>query len=96
MNKKSVGSKEAAEKLVKNIRRRTSRKYSAEEKIRIVLAGLRGEESIAALCRREGVAESLYYGAVRQTSPNISIHLTPISMRSLKSATRLERRHGLV
>jgi len=61
MNKKSVGSKEATEKLVKNIRRRTSRKYSAEEKIRIVLAGLRGEKSIAALCRREGIAESLYY-----------------------------------
>ena len=61
MNKKSVGSKDAAEKLVKNILRRTSRKYSAEEKIRIVLAGLRGEESIAALCRREGIAESLYY-----------------------------------
>ena len=60
MNKKSVGSKDAADKLVKNIRRRTSRKYSAEEKIRIVLAGLRGEESIAALCRREGIAESLY------------------------------------
>jgi len=46
MIKKSVGSKDAADKLVKNIRRRTSRKYSAEEKIRIVLAGLRGEESI--------------------------------------------------
>jgi len=61
MNKKSVGSKDAADKLLKNIRRRTSRKYSAEEKIRIVLAGLRGEESIAALCRREGIAESLYY-----------------------------------
>ena len=61
MNKKSVGSKDAADKLVKNIRRRTSRKYSAEEKIRIFLAGLRGEESIAALCRREGIAESLYY-----------------------------------
>ena len=61
MNKKSVGSKDAAEKLVKNIRRGTSRKYSAEEKIRIVLAGLRGEESIAALCRREGIAESVYY-----------------------------------
>ena len=60
MNKKSVGSKDAADKLVKNIRRRTSRNYSAEEKIRIVLAGLRGEESIAALCRREGIAESLY------------------------------------
>ena len=55
MNKKSVGNKDAADKLVKNIRRRTSRKYSAEEKIRIVLAGLRGEESIAALCRREGI-----------------------------------------
>ena len=61
MNTKSVGSKDAAEKLVKNIRRRTSRKYSAEEKIRTDLAGLRGEESIAALCRREGIAESLYY-----------------------------------
>ena len=61
MNKKSVGSKDAADKLVKDIRRRTSRNYSAEEKIRIVLAGLRGEESIAALCRREGIAESLYY-----------------------------------
>ena len=61
MNKKTVGSKDAADKLVKNIRHRTSRKYSAEEKIRIVLAGLRGEESIAALCRREGIAESLYY-----------------------------------
>ena len=61
MNKKSVGSKDAAEKLVKNIRRKTARKYSSEEKIRIILAGLRGEESIAALCRREGIAESLYY-----------------------------------
>ena len=60
MNKKFVGSKDAADKLVKNIRRRTSRKYSAEEKIRIVLAGLCGEERIAALCQREGIAESLY------------------------------------
>ena len=61
MNKKTVGSKDAADKLVKNIRRRTSRKYSAEEKIRIVLTGLRGEEGFAALCRREGIAERLYY-----------------------------------
>ena len=60
MNKKSVGSKDAADKLVKNIRRKTDRRYSAEEKIRIILAGLRGEESIAALCRRGGIAESLY------------------------------------
>src|SRR6056300_1148262 len=61
MSNKSVSSKEAADKLVKNIRRKTTRKYSAEEKIRIVLAGLRGKESIAALCRRESMAESLYY-----------------------------------
>ncbi len=50
-----------AEQVVRNIRRRTRKQYSAEEKIRIVLEGLRGEESIAALCRREGIAESLYY-----------------------------------
>ena len=61
MNKKSGSSKASAEKLVKNIRRKTLQTYSAEEKIRIVLAGLRGEESISALCRREGIAESLYY-----------------------------------
>jgi len=50
-----------AEKAVREIRRRTRRKLSAEEKIRIVLEGLRGEESIAALCRREGLAPNLYY-----------------------------------
>ena len=49
------------DKLVKNIRRKTRRLHATEEKIRIVLAGLRGEESIAALCRREGISESLYY-----------------------------------
>ena len=56
-----MSSKEPAEKLVRDIRRKTRRKHSTEEKIRIVLEGLRGEESIAALCRREGIAESLYY-----------------------------------
>ena len=61
MRQKSVGSKDAADKLVKNIHCKTARRYSAEEKIRIVLAGSRGEESIAALCRREGIAESIYY-----------------------------------
>mgnify|MGYP000585568768 CR=1 FL=1 len=53
--------KTSATNTVRNIRRNTRKKYSGEEKIRIVLAGLRGEESIAALCRREGIAESLYY-----------------------------------
>ena len=53
--------KDPAEMAVRDIRRKTRKQYSAEEKIRIVVSGLRGEESIAALCRREGIAESLYY-----------------------------------
>ena len=56
-----MSTKAPAEKVVRDIRRKTRKQYSAEEKIRIVLEGLRGEESIAALCRREGIAESLYY-----------------------------------
>ena len=51
----------SSERIVKDIRRATRKQYSAEEKIRIVLDGLRGEHSIAELCRREGIAESLYY-----------------------------------
>jgi transposase len=50
-----------AEAVVKDIRRATRRHFSAEDKIRIVLEGLRGEESIAELCRREGIAQSVYY-----------------------------------
>ena len=61
MTQKSTSSKIAATKLVKTIRRKTVHTYSGEEKIRIVLAGLRREESISALCRREGIAESFYY-----------------------------------
>ena len=51
----------AVEKRVKDIRRKTRRKYSAEDKIRVVLEGLRGEDTIAELCRREGIAQNLYY-----------------------------------
>ena len=61
MRQKSNALKAGAEQTVRDIRRRTRKQYSAEEKIRIVLAGLRGEDSIAELCRREGIAESLYY-----------------------------------
>jgi transposase len=53
--------KAPAEQVVRDIRRATRKHYSAEDKIRIVLEGLHGEESIAALCRREGIAESMYY-----------------------------------
>jgi transposase len=57
----AAAAKASAERVVRDIRRATRKQYSAEEKIRIVLEGLRGEESIAGLCRREGIAESLYY-----------------------------------
>ena len=62
MRQKPGPAKEPAEQVVKDIRRATRKHYSAEEKIRIVLEGLRGEESIAELCRREGIASSMYYG----------------------------------
>src|SRR5471030_2374559 len=61
MRQKSVTAKEPAAQVLKNIRRATRRHFSAEDKIRIVLDGLRGEDSIAELCRREGIAQSLYY-----------------------------------
>jgi transposase len=61
MKQKTGPQKPAAEQVIKDIRRATRKHHSAEDKIRIVLEGLRGEESIAALCRREGIAESLYY-----------------------------------
>jgi transposase len=61
MRQKTGVIKPSAEKVIKDIRRVTRKQYAAEEKIRIVLDGLRGEESIAVLCRREGIAESLYY-----------------------------------
>jgi len=49
------------EKMVKDIKRATRKHYSSEEKIRIVLDGLRGEDSIAELCRREGISQGIYY-----------------------------------
>ena len=61
MKPKSSNAKSPAERVVKDIRRKTRRHFSAEDKIRIVLDGLRGDDSIAELCRREGIAQSLYY-----------------------------------
>ena len=61
MNEKTPYAKDSAEETVGDIRPRTRRKFSAEEKIRIVLEGLRGEDSIAELCRKEGINQNLYY-----------------------------------
>ena len=61
MRQKSERHQNAADRTVKDIRRKTRRRYSSEEKIRIVLAGLRGEDSIAELCRQEGISQGIYY-----------------------------------
>ena len=61
MRQRDKQAPQGAEETVRNIRRATRRQFSAEEKIRIVLDGLRGEDSIAELCRKEGIAQNLYY-----------------------------------
>ena len=61
MRHKSERHQDAAERSIKDIRRKTRKRYSSEEKIRIVLAGLRGEDSIAELCRQEGISQGMYY-----------------------------------
>ena len=61
MMTKTKSNKRSAEKIVRDIRRVTKRKYSLEEKIRIILECLRGEESVTALCRKEGINQNLYY-----------------------------------
>ena len=61
MNQKPTGRASSSEQIIRDIKRKTRKQYGAEEKIRIVLDGLRGEDSIAELCRREAIAQSLYY-----------------------------------
>jgi transposase len=61
-----MGKEDSAQKTINTIRRKARRKYSAEEKIRIVMEGLKGEDTIAKLCRREGISESVYYSWSKQ------------------------------
>ena len=68
MRHKSNATPASSETLVRNIRRGSRKHHAAEEKIRIVLDGLRGETSIAELCRREGIAESMYYSWSKELS----------------------------
>ena len=78
MKLKSNQPKATAEQVVKDIRRATRRHYSTEDKIRIVLSGLRGEDSIAELCRKEGISQGLYYSwnnaRIRAGLPEFRIH----------------------
>jgi transposase-like protein len=61
MRQKRTSEQSPSERVVRNIQRKTRKQYGAEEKIRIVLDGLRGEDSIAELCRQEGISQGLYY-----------------------------------
>ena len=87
---------DSAEETVRDIRRATRRQYSAEEKNRIVLEGLRGEASIAELCRKEGIAQSMYYGwskefleaGKRRLAGDTAREATSDEVKSLRSETR--------
>lgn len=61
MTNKRIKTKLTTEAIVRDIKRKTRRKFTSEEKIRIIIEGLRGEESIAAICRKEGISPNLYY-----------------------------------
>ena len=87
MRQKSGPEKQPAEDAIRDIRRAMRRHFSAEEKIRIVLEGLRGEESIAELCRREGIASSMYYGGRRSSWRPVK-GASPATRRVLRPPTR--------
>ena len=84
--------KAPAETVLKDIRRATRRQFSAEEKIRIVLEGLRGEESIAELCRREGIASSMYYGWSKEFLGEACAATGPRPRRTASAGCRVTRR----
>ena len=77
-------SKPSAEKTVRNIRRATRRRYSAEEKLRIVLEGLRGEDSIAELCSREGLNANVSQTPIPAQFPTNSRLATPQKLSNLR------------
>ena len=96
MRNKHSKSKASAERVVKDIRRKTRRQFSAEEKIRLVLEGLRGDDSIAELCRKEGIAQSLYYtwskefmeAGKRRLAGNTARSATSDEVKDLRHETR--------
>ena len=91
--------KRSSEQTVRDIRRATRRQYSAEEKIRIVLDGLRGEDSVAELCRREGINTNVYYrwskefleAGKKRLAGDTAREATPTEVKDLRSeATALK------
>src|SRR6476659_8417279 len=92
MSQKRVTQRAAVEKVVKETRRATRKQHSAEEKIRIVLAGLRGADSIAEHCRRAGTAQSLYYSWSKEFLEAGKWRLAGDTARQGSSAEVKERR----
>jgi len=90
-----MSSRDAADRTVRDIRRKTRKQYSAEEKNRIVLSGLRGEDSIAELCRREGIAESLYYSWSKEFLEAGKKRLSGDTARQASSGEVKELRHEM-
>ena len=90
-----MSSRDAADRTVWDIRRKTRKQYSAEEKNRIVLSGLRGEDSIAELCRREGIAESLYYSWSKEFLEAGKKRLLGDTARQASSGEVKELRHEM-
>ena len=88
MRRKSHATDLSSEEVVKDIRRATRKQYSSEEKIRIVLDGLRGEHSIAELCRREGIAESLYYSWPKEFTSKPASGAWPVTPPAQRPAAR--------
>ncbi len=88
--------KQTSEAAVREIRRRTRRKFSPKEKIRIVLEGLRGEQSVSDLCRREGIASNLYYrwskdfleAGKKQLAGDTVLEATSDEVKDLRSENR--------
>ena len=89
-----MSSRDTAERTVRDIRRKTRKQYSAEEKIRIVLSGMRGDDSIAELCRQEGIAESLYYSWSKEFLEAGKKRLSGDTARQASSGEVKELRHG--
>ena len=93
MRQKSNSKTGSAEQAVRDIRRATRRRYSAEEKIRIVLDGLRGEDSVAELCRREGINTNVYYrwskefleAGKKRLAGDTAREATPTEVKDLRS-----------
>jgi transposase len=76
MRQKPGTSKPSADRIVRDIRRKTRKRHSAEEKIRIVLEGLRGDDSIAELCRREGIAQSSRKTTSDEVSHRVALEIS--------------------